>query len=270
MFDFDDLGDPEPGTDRPPPSKLHAVWWLNLARRSDRRTQHESALEAAGLNNLAERVEAVDGVQLDLDTLDQNIVSQKAIAEAKNPPSRVVGVYMTRGAIGLWLSWHAALSRIVEEDAAGGCCYLLAEDDATYSEDFRERLVALFIELDEYDPYWDAVQVGYFADEREVIQIECSNQAGKRKLQHIVQPVWACGTAGVIINGVHGAKCLLRTMFPARASQQLDTALSYRYKKMRFYMSSEPLMVAEKSTEVDTDIQIMKEATRGWNSSIQA
>jgi len=268
MFDFDDLAaeDDEPPQPR---SVLRALWWFNLSRRDDRRQKHEAALKVANLWDIAERVDAVDGTNLDLDALDPSVISPKAVHEAKNPPVRVVGVHMTRGAIGLWLSWHRALCRILEEDGDVNDCYLIAEDDAVYCKEFEAELRAVFEELDEYDPQWDAVQVGYFADECSVQTINYGTSHGTCELKRVVLPTWACGTAGIVVHGVRGARRLLEKLFPARPSQQLDTAFSYTYKKLRMYLSKSPLMVAEKSSEIDTDIQIMAEAVRGWNVDVK-
>jgi len=110
-------------------------------------------------------------------------------------------------------------------------------------------------ELDAYDPYWDALQVGYHYDEHEARPIIFGTVDGARELARVVQPVWACGLAGLVVHGVRGASRLLDVMFPAR--WQLDTALAYKREKLRLYLSREPLIVASKSCAADTDIQIM-------------
>ena len=84
------------GVSRSLPSVLRRIWWINLSRRSDRRAETERALEAVGLSSISERVEAVDGQFLDLNSVSPLIATRDALDQARSPPERVMGVALTR------------------------------------------------------------------------------------------------------------------------------------------------------------------------------
>ncbi|OLQ14518.1 hypothetical protein AK812_SmicGene1358 [Symbiodinium microadriaticum] len=108
----------------------------------------QQSLEAAGIEDFAERVPAVDGSTLDW----------RSVPEA----------------VGLWLTWYEVLCRIIHE-AAGHECYLVArtpvEDDAEYAEGFGPSIFRLLDGLDRYDPDWHAC-VGFIRSKSRMQSLE--------------------------------------------------------------------------------------------------
>jgi len=234
------------------PSSLRRVWWVNLARRRDRRAQAEEALRSAGLWQIAERVEGVDGREVDLDGVDSALATAEAVAEARRPPERVVGVKLTRGALGLLVTWHRLLSR-AEAELQPHECALIAEDDARYAPDFSHALARLMGELDLYDPRWEAVQVGYYPATSKSLPLTMMNGLLPKL---ICQPLLMFGCVGVLVRGF-GVARLRRALFPVREGQQLDSAFSGHAGELRVYASAVPLAAAVPSECGDTDIQIL-------------
>mmetsp|Transcript_60048 Transcript_60048/g.178781 ORF Transcript_60048/g.178781 Transcript_60048/m.178781 type:complete len:362 (+) Transcript_60048:2-1087(+) len=212
----------------------------------------EEALRSAGLWQIAERVEGVDGREVDLDGVDSALATAEAVAEARRPPERVVGVKLTRGALGLLVTWHRLLSR-AEAELQPHECALIAEDDARYAPDFSHALARLMGELDLYDPRWEAVQVGYYPATSKSLPLTMMNGLLPKL---ICQPLLMFGCVGVLVRGF-GVARLRRALFPVREGQQLDSAFSGHAGELRVYASAVPLAAAVPSECGDTDIQIL-------------
>lgn len=126
------------------PSRLVRLFWLNLDRRPDRAEAQLEFIRRAKLQDLAERISAVNGLELDLNSVSESVLTKEGREQALNPPSFVLGRILTPGAVGLWLSWHAVLLRIAREARGEDECFLIVEDDAEYGEHFQERLADVF------------------------------------------------------------------------------------------------------------------------------
>jgi len=243
-------------TAAPPPlkrSELRCIWWINLARRPDRRSQAEAALVEAGLWALAERVEGIDGRTLDMDKVGPDVATREAVLQAACPPKHVVGMSLTRGALGLLLTWKGLLDRTMVELSAHECA-LIAEDDACYAPLFQEALMEVMEELDQYDPRWEAAQVGYYPNTSKLIALD--PVGGAPAPTKIGQPLLSFGCVGVLVRA-WGATRLHDVLFPVREGQQLDTAFNEHYGHLRVYASMVPLVGAVPSEFGDTDIQIL-------------
>ncbi|CAL1155734.1 unnamed protein product [Cladocopium goreaui] len=242
-------------------STLAKVLWINLDRRTDRADAQLNALEAAGLEDFGERFSAVDGSQVDFDTVPETILTRKGREQAENPPDFVLGRVLTPGAVGLWLSWYEVMCRIMEE-AAPNECFLVVEDDAEYSEDFGVQLFRLLDALDRCDELWHACAVGFIKSKSRHQELYWESERPKwaKECDEVLKvPVKLCGATAILVHGPDGAEEMLRSLFPIDADQQFDLKITMQIhdpqSTMRFYSSAVPLATAPLSEAGDTDIQ---------------
>eukprot|EP00435_Cladocopium_sp_Y103_P063627 s865_g25.t1 len=118
----------------------------------------------------------------------------------------LAGVQLTRGALGLILSYHTLLTRIASDDQDH--LYLVAEDDAVFNKDFVERLQQCVSALEAEDPRWDFLHLGYYDDDCSLAPLE---GAGSRFL---CRPIQVYGLFGAALKA-RGARKLLKDL-PAK------------------------------------------------------
>lgn len=247
------------------PSFLAGVLWLNLDRRPDRAEAHEACLARAGIQRLAERVPAVNGRELDLNTVSEELLTANGRNQALNPPNFVLGRVLTPGAVGLWLTWHRVLTRIARE-AEPDEVYLVCEDDAEYGENFAPRLQEAFKALDTFDPRWHGVAVGFIRSKTRIKPLlgDPPREGMEGMLDTVIGRIGKLtGAAALAVRGSEGAKALLGALFPVEMDSQLDLKLSnvvdYYGKSLRLYCTAEPLAAAPLSEAGDSDIQRIPE-----------
>lgn len=265
---------------RAPAARLRKVLFLNLRRRADRAAAQRHALSAAGLADLAERVPAVDGRELDLLAVPEHLLTPEGCAQALHHPAFVLGRVLTPGAVGLWLTWHKVLERIVAE-AAPGECFLIVEDDAEYQRGVKAGLQDVLGALDAADPLWEACAVGYIRSKSFLAPLgsACEDLSGSAAAAFHVRPCTRdpaevigrlfklCGASAILVHGAHGARSLLRALFPVGPNSQFDRKITESVRGefptlLHLYMSNDPLVAAPLSEAGDTDIQVIPEERR--------
>eukprot|EP00434_Breviolum_minutum_P037509 symbB.v1.2.033259.t1/scaffold4106.1/size44601/3 len=234
-------------------STLSKVLWINLDRRADRARVQQKALEAAGLEDFAERFSAVDGSQVDFsdfDTVPEQILTSRGRSQAEAPPDFVLGRVLTPGAIGLWLSWYEVLYRIIEE-AEPNECYLVVEDDAEYAENFGVELFRLLDALDQYDATWHACAVGFIKSKSRHQELYWGTNRPKfaKECDEVLKvPMKLCGATAILVHGPDGADEMLRSLFPIDVDQQFDLKITIQLhdpqSALRFYSAAVPLATA--------------------------
>lgn len=240
-----------------PRSKLEGVWWMNLDRRRDRAATHQAALQDADLQDFAERISAVDGRTIRLQSLPSSILTVEGRQQALNPPDFVLGRVLTPGAVGLWMTWHNILTRIMKE--ASPCdCFLVVEDDAEYCSDIGPALFTLMENLDACDPLWDACAVGYIRSKTRLHTFsELGHGSGPDDVLMI--PSKLCGATAILVHGPSGARSMMDSLFPVDADNQFDLkitlAIHAEGNSLRMYAAACPLATAPLSEAGDTDIQ---------------
>ena len=80
------------------------------------------------------------------------VVSSEALGSLAAPGELVNGVRLTRGALGLILSYHTLLRRIALEPPG---LYVVAEDDARLSDTSVEQLEGCVEALERHDGRWE-------------------------------------------------------------------------------------------------------------------
>lgn len=251
---------PPPQPERP--AVLTKVLWMNLERRPDRASTQRNSLDRAGLARIAERFTSVDGSALDLNTIDERILTESGRQEAMVERGFVLGSKLTRGAVGLWLTWHRVLTHIAES-GNNHTCFLVVEDDAEYTNHFCESLDEVLLALDMRDRAWTACVVGYIRSKTRLRPLfgDRPSDASDSCLDTIIGlPAKLCGAAAVLVHGSAGAAALLQELFPVGARSQFDTLLGTKEKLC--YITTVPLASAPLSEAGDTDIQHIPEDKR--------
>jgi GR25 family glycosyltransferase involved in LPS biosynthesis len=79
------------------------IFYINLDKRVDRDNNVRSQLNKHNLLGITERVSAVNGSTLNLDTIPETIITSKGILDSKSK-TNTIGISLTSGAIGCALS----------------------------------------------------------------------------------------------------------------------------------------------------------------------
>lgn len=228
---------------------IHRLVFMNLDRRVERRARFDQMMEANGLSQIAARFPAVDGSRLDLDTYPRSIVAEEGVQCAQNPPAVVNGGSLTRGALGLILSYHTILKRIAA-DPDEDHVHVICEDDAVFVDNFVGRMQESLDAVNQLDPRWDFLHIGYYDD-------DCRLKPLEGPYNHLLcEPLTVYGLFGSALRPA-GARALLEHLFPL--NEQIDSALSRVYGTVRAYATRPSLMNAAHSEPGNTDIQILPE-----------
>eukprot|EP00931_Biecheleriopsis_adriatica_P112212 TRINITY_DN8678_c0_g1_i1.p1 TRINITY_DN8678_c0_g1~~TRINITY_DN8678_c0_g1_i1.p1 ORF type:complete len:295 (+),score=46.49 TRINITY_DN8678_c0_g1_i1:69-953(+) len=231
---------------------MQRLFYINLDRRVERRHRFERFAQAQGLAEVMSRFPAVDGQSLEMEAYPTAVVSRPGLEAAFAPPNVVNGYHLTRGALGLILSYHTLLKRIAA-DPNEDHVYVVAEDDAVLTENFNQRLGLCLQAVWQEDPRWDFIHVGYYDDDCSLAPLESPAN------EFLCRPVQVFGLFGAAIRP-GGARLLLQHLFPL--DEQIDSALARVYGIVRCYASRPPLMRAAHSTAENSDIQILPEGFR--------
>jgi len=209
------------------------------------------------------------------------LLTPEGRAQALHHPAFVLGRVLTPGAVGLWLTWHQVLERIAA-NAAPGECFLIVEDDAEYQEGLKAGLTDALEALDAADPLWEACAVGYIRSKSMAAPLVTTyaddlsgspaaalhTRPSTRDPAEVIGRLFKlCGAAAVLVHGVHGARSLLRALFPVGPNSQFDRRITDSVhgecpSLLHLYMVTEPLAAAPLSEAGDTDIQVIPEERR--------
>ena len=122
-----------------------AVYYINLARRQDRRNHIEKALHECDFHRrvpLVERFEAIDGTTIDVQGMyESGQISLEALKRYNDIPleQKFYGMDLTPGALGCALSHRAVWKKIVQRKHK---CALILEDDAEFSPIFQSEIAS--------------------------------------------------------------------------------------------------------------------------------
>jgi len=227
---------------------IDRIFYINLDRRPDRDHNMRTQLNKLDQNpNKIERVSAVDGSILNLDTISKDIITPKGISDTKmSTINSRSGVSLTYGAIGCALSHRDIWLKILNDPAIDSA--LILEDDVMIDPDFVTKYKSYQNQIGKYDVLF----LGY-------------HPATIKYLKSINNPVFMTtskvyGLFGYIITKV-GASKLLET-FPI--TNQIDTEIAKILKSELKALLIKPdlrLITSEPSeiaTKFGTDIQINK------------
>jgi len=249
---------------------LVALHFINLERRVDRLTAFLHQLRRfPALLNRTKRVLAVDGQSLHAPCdIESTIVSPVGVRDAFEAQDRVLGGRLTRGACALLVTLHGVLQEI-SHDPEGGV-HIICEDDVVLADAFPRKFAELLRCMEVHNADWDLLHIGYIPPpqagraclpcERDLRCSACRTAASGppacAECPALGRPHELFGVYSLALRP-SGAAALSRVLFPA--AFQLDTCLNRLYAKehIRAYAPTVPIVHAESSSEMNSDIQVL-------------
>jgi GR25 family glycosyltransferase involved in LPS biosynthesis len=220
------------------------IIYINLDRRPDRNKNMIELLHKYNLAHISQRFRAYDGRQLNLDNIDQSLITKQGINDATE--SNKLYTILTPGGIGCALSHHAIYKKIID-DNINAC--LILEDDVQFSDKFNAQLNILenIIKRDDID--YDLFFLGFTKS--------ALNYKHSCKINRICSYSRIYGLFGYIVTN-KGARKLLN-IFPI--TKQIDTEISNHSDQIKILgLSYETSIIfSDQSsihTKFGTDIQI--------------
>jgi len=226
------------------------IFFINLDRRPDRYLNVTQQLKKVGLENIAEKISAIDGKKLDLNKIDNNIITPAGIEIAKK--SEIIYTHLTAGAIGCAMSHRAIYQKIIDENI--NLCLIL-EDDITIDDNFNKKIKIIEEQIQINNIDYDLFFLGFHPG-------TTYDKTMRYKSVY--------GLFGYIVTN-SGAKKLLN-LFPI--TYQIDTEISRNTNKINIYGVNllDKLILSDQSQysyKFGTDIQNKKVVNGGVNKKIK-
>jgi GR25 family glycosyltransferase involved in LPS biosynthesis len=221
------------------------IFYINLQHRKDRNQNVTDQLIKINKYNISERLDAVYGVNLNIQTLPSNLITDKGKEDALNDNQQLY-TYLTKGAVGCALSHRKAYEKIIKDNIKAA---LILEDDITFDDNFNEKLKVLEKNiLIDYVGY-DILYLGYSSPSLYNNNVKIND--------YFMKPVVVYGLFGYIVTN-NGAKKLL-DIFPI--TSQIDTEISNNFNKINAYIvTPENRIIFSDPSSIDTkfgtDIQV--------------
>lgn len=219
------------------------VFYINLDRRPDRRKNMENIIKNLGYENITQRIQAIDGKNLDFDNMDQNIITFNGILDAQDK-ELIVGIPLTKGAIGCAMS-HRNVWEIIAYDNSIQSALILEDDinvDKNYHDKIRSYLPYIPKDFEILFLGYSPATIKYNNEQFNDLFIKCDK---------------AYGLFGYILTK-KGAQKLLK-LFPI--TLQIDTEMHKMYPYMKAYVIKPKYRIIFSEPSEDfkgfgTDIQI--------------
>jgi GR25 family glycosyltransferase involved in LPS biosynthesis len=232
---------------------ISIIFYINLDRRCDRDNNVRSELNKHNLLSITERIRAVDGSQLNLNTISHNIITEQGITDAKHKNMKP-GISMTLGAIGCAMSHRFAWMRINTDPLINSA--LILEDDIQLDDQFNQKLAHIQNYAKHRNFDYDVLFIGYHPATLKYIDKSYVNEMFVKSSQ-------IYGLFGYIVTK-KGAEKLLR-VFPV--TEQIDTELYKSMHKLNInvllvkpdmrIVTSEPSEIATRyGSDIQTTTQI--------------
>lgn len=221
---------------------FNKILYINLKHRQDRNDNVIEQLKKINKLNIAERVDAIYGADLDIKSLPSNLISDRGKEDALNDKQRVY-TFLTRGGIGCALSHRKTYEKIVNDNISSA---LILEDDITIDDSFNEKLEILNKNISQD---YDILFLGYHDTSIKYFNKEIN--------QYYTKPNKLYGLFGYIVTN-KGAKKLL-DIFPI--TLQIDSEIPNHFNKINAYAvtPNNRIIFSDQSsihTKFGTDIQI--------------
>jgi GR25 family glycosyltransferase involved in LPS biosynthesis len=165
--------------------------------------------------------EAVDGTNIDINTIDDTIITKYARESVTSKKQKIFGISLTYGALGCALSHK----QIWEECQNCSKPFLVFEDDAIFHKQFNTIFPNVCKKLK--DLKYDLFYIGYNeipGFKKKTIDLVLSKPSGL-----------ITGTYGYIVSPI-GAYKLLNTIFPL--NKQVDSSISDNLSKLDVFCST--------------------------------
>lgn len=204
------------------------ILYINLADQSEKNTEftRKVSKRSSILSENMRRFDAVNGKNLDIRIIDDDIITDHARKSITRGHQRVFGISMTYGALGCALSHMLIWQDYVTQSRP----ILVLEDDAGICEDFDLHLKNLLEHIEDLD--YDVVYLGL----HNVPHLNKKNIFSDL----LYKPKGlACGTFGMIVSA-SGRKKLLEKIFPMNV--QIDSCISSKKDQMNIYACRKELV----------------------------
>ena len=211
---------------------LPQIFIINMKSREDRMKNIDEQCKKLGI--IYTRVEAINGKDLDLDSLDKSLINERGKYFAKGEGKRRWGLTLTPGAVGCALS-HKKIWDEYKESSTKEPIIVL-EDDINIDEKFEESVKELIENVPED---WDLIYLGSH------IKPKILNESVR---PYFVPRGQVNGTIGYIINK-KGVDKLLQKCFPLNENQ-IDTILYSNFKKWKVYHMN-PVVIMNRKSKSD-------------------
>jgi glycosyl transferase family 25 len=213
---------------------INKIYYVNLNRRVDRKEHVINEINKTGYNGSVERIEAVDGKQLNINTISNKLITPEGKEDVLNVNA---GMYyiLTPGAVGCALSHLNIYNKIIEEMSDNDYALIL-EDDVTIVDNFFNKLTNYIKNI----PQFDILYIGYHY---------YTNDDPSRKIYDTYgEPTKIFGTFGYIIN--KKAANEIKKVFPLR--YQIDTEIPKIFKNINVFYLKEKLVHSDESQNTNS------------------
>ena len=204
------------------------VLYINLAEQAEKNTNFLSGInaESAFLSENMIRFDAVNGRNLDLRIIEDDLITENARKQILLGNQKLFGISMTYGALGCALSHMLIWQEYLYSDKP----ILVLEDDAALQENFDSKLKNLVGHISTID--YDVVYLGLH-------EIPHLNKTQKFSDMLYIPKGLSCGTFGMIVSST-GRKKLLDIIFPMNV--QIDSCISSKKDELNVFACVNPLV----------------------------
>jgi len=130
------------------------IYYINLKKSIERNTHMKKIIDDNDLTDITERVEGIDGKNLDLKSFYPKIITIKSKnLILGNPIYRRFGCDMTHGGLGIALSFKKTWEKINKTHELS----LILEDDVIYDKKMKDKIIKNIKDLPEE---WDILYLG--------------------------------------------------------------------------------------------------------------
>lgn len=230
------------------------IYYINLDRDYQRQVYVIEQFKNSQLLPYLERFEAIDGKDINIDTIDSSIITNNARKDILANKQRIFGVSLTFGALGCALSHKI----IYEQCSKSIKPYLIFEDDIIIDSNFDAQLEILLNECEQYQDI-DILYLGFHNiphAKKIIINDVISKPDGL-----------VCGTYGYVV-WPKAAQKILDIIFPLNI--QIDSSLSNNRKHFNVYCSTNDIIKMTRefksNTQQDFSCQnIYRQSDDNWH-----
>jgi GR25 family glycosyltransferase involved in LPS biosynthesis len=222
---------------------ISKIYYINLDRRLDRLQHINNELNKINYSGPIERIDAIDGKQLDIDILSDKLIT----VEGKNDAlDKNKGMYfiLTPGAIACALSHLNIYNKIIEE-MPDDKYSLILEDDITINDNFIDKLNEYTSKM----PQFDILFLGY----HNLIP----NEENENNIYGKPEKLW--GLFGYLINRKGAIE--FTKIFPLQ--YQIDTEMSKVFNNVNVFYLKDKLIISDESqnpnSKFGTDTQVRED-----------
>lgn len=208
---------------------IDKIYYINLDEDKNKEKFFLEQIAKTSLKDKCERFAAINGKNIDINTIDNTIITNNARKSIISQKQKIYGVSLTYGSLGCALSHK----KIWEQGNVSKITSLIFEDDIIPYKDFNNIFDKIILELDNLE--YDIFYIGY----NEIPGFK------KAKINNVISKPSGLitGMYGYIVSPSGYEKLL--SIFPL--NKQIDSSISDNLSKIRAYCSTIKLINANTS-----------------------